>query len=67
MTDSSGNIKAIATRYKGKRLNSPNDVVVKSDGWVYFTDPPYGLMNRTQGKELDFNGVFRVSSNGKGL
>ncbi|HIA76188.1 MAG TPA: SMP-30/gluconolactonase/LRE family protein [Dehalococcoidia bacterium] len=67
MTDSNGNIKAVATRYKGKRLNSPNDVVVKSDGWIYFTDPPYGLMNRTQGKELDFNGVFRVSSNGTGL
>ena len=67
MTDPSGNIKAVATRYKGKRLNSPNDVVVKSDGWIYFTDPPYGLMNRTQGKELDFNGVFRVSSNGTGL
>ena len=67
MTDPNGNIKAVATRYKGKRLNSPNDVVVKSDGWIYFTDPAYGLMNRTLGKELDFNGVFRVSSNGTGL
>ena len=67
ITDTKGDTQPVATRYKGKRLNSPNDVVVKSDGWIYFTDPPYGLMNRTQGKELDFNGVFRVSSNGSGL
>ena len=67
ITDTKGDTQPVATRYKGKRLNSPNDVVVKSAGWIYFTDPPYGLMNRTQGKELDFNGVFRVSSNGSGL
>lgn len=53
----------LADRYEGKRLNSPNDLVYKSDGSLYFTDPPYGL--ETQGdndpkKELPFNGVFRI-------
>jgi sugar lactone lactonase YvrE len=38
--------------------------VVKSDGGIYFTDPPFGLPNREEGKELDFNGVFRLSSDG---
>lgn len=53
----------LADHYEGKRLNSPNDLVYRSDGSLYFTDPPYGL--RTQGdndpaKELPFNGVFRI-------
>lgn len=53
----------LADHYEGKRLNSPNDLVYKSDGSLYFTDPPYGLP--TQGdndpaKELSFNGVFRI-------
>ena len=56
-TDGNGNIQEIVSTYEGKRLNSPNDVVVKTDGWIYFTDPPYGLPNRSDGKELDFNGV----------
>jgi gluconolactonase len=53
----------IADRYQGKRLNSPNDVVVKSDGAIYFTDPPFGLArgNHDPTKELPFNGVYRVS------
>lgn len=56
-------VTTLAERYQGKRLNSPNDLVYRSDGSLYFTDPPYGLP--TQGdsdpqKELDFNGVFRV-------
>jgi gluconolactonase len=66
-TNSSGAVMPIATRYKGKRLNSPNDAIVKSDGWVYFTDPPYGLVGRSQGKELDCNGVYRVDINGSGI
>ncbi|MCI0438594.1 MAG: SMP-30/gluconolactonase/LRE family protein, partial [Chloroflexi bacterium] len=57
-------VVAVAARYNGKRLNSPNDVVVKSDGSIYFTDPPYGLPGQSQGKELDFNGVYRVSPDG---
>jgi gluconolactonase len=53
----------LADRYQGKRLNSPNDLVYKSDGSLYFTDPPYGLptqLDTDPQKELDFNGVFRI-------
>ena len=48
-------------RFEGKRLNSPNDLVYKSDGSLYFTDPPYGLVGQDQdpAKELRFNGVYR--------
>ena len=50
-------------RYDGKRLNSPNDLVYKSDGALYFTDPPYGLVKQDDdpAKELKFNGVFRFA------
>lgn len=49
--------------YQGKRLNSPNDLVIHSSGDIYFTDPPYGLkdLNDSPHKELDFNGVYRFS------
>jgi gluconolactonase len=52
----------IADRYEGKRFNSPNDVVVKSDGSIYFTDPPYGLPKQDDdpAKELPYSGIFRV-------
>src|SRR5450755_4950781 len=61
--DPKAQITVLADSYQGKKLNSPNDLVYKSDGSLYFTDPPYGL--QTQGdddplKELKFNGVFRV-------
>lgn len=47
-------------RFEGKRFNSPNDLVFAKDGALYFTDPPYGLVQQDQDprKELDFNGVF---------
>jgi gluconolactonase len=53
-------------RFEGKRLNSPNDLVYHSDGSLYFTDPPYGLIRQDEdpAKELPFNGVYRYS-NGK--
>jgi len=56
----------LAEKYLGKRFNSPNDLVFKSNGDLYFTDPPYGLDKRNQDpkKELDFNGVFRLSPKG---
>ena len=57
-TESDGSVIALATHYDGKRLNSPNDVVCKSDGSVYFSDPPYGV--KSELRELDFQGVFRV-------
>ena len=63
-TEANGTVVDIATHYEGKRLNSPNDIVVKSDGTVYFTDPPYGLPDYTEGKELEFNGVYRIALDG---
>jgi gluconolactonase len=53
----------LADRYQGKRFNSPNDGVIKSNGDIYFTDPPYGLLgqNADPAKELDYNGVYRIS------
>jgi gluconolactonase len=52
----------LADTYQGKRLNSPNDLVYKSDGTLYFTDPPYGLPKQDSdpAKQLDFNGVYRL-------
>jgi gluconolactonase len=52
----------LADRYQGKRLNSPNDLVYRSDGSVYFTDPPFGLPKFFDDprKELPFSGVYRV-------
>jgi gluconolactonase len=57
-----GNITPLATHYNGKRLNSPNDLVVKSDGSIFFTDPPYGIS--TDQAELGFNGIYRLSLSG---
>jgi len=53
-------------KFEGKKLNSPNDLVFKSDGALYFTDPPYGLLKQDEdpAKQLKFNGVFRFA-NGK--
>lgn len=54
----------LADSYKGKRLNSPNDLVYKSDGALYFTDPPYGLRTQSDNdpeKQLKVNGVYRLS------
>ncbi len=65
-----GSVRILADRYQGKRLNSPNDVVVKKNGDIYFTDPPalYRTYPDGPGKpqqELDFNGVYRVTAAGK--
>jgi gluconolactonase len=64
--DSPGRFTVLADKYEGKRLNSPNDVVVHSSGAVYFTDPPYGLPGRWDDpkKELPFQGVYRRASDG---
>ena len=63
-TEPDGSVVTLADRWQGKRLNSPNDVVVRSDGAVFFTDPPYGLANRTEGKELPFQAVYRIDPDG---
>jgi gluconolactonase len=57
----------LADRYEGKRLNSPNDLVVDSHGAIYFTDPPYGLEKNVDDpkKELPFQGVYRIDPDGK--
>jgi sugar lactone lactonase YvrE len=58
-----GTVTELVASYQGKRLNTTNDVVVKSDGSIYFTDPPYGV--RKEDRELDFQGVYRLSPDGK--
>src|SRR6476469_4353687 len=57
----------LADRYEGKRFNSPNDAVVDSHNAIYFTDPPYGLVKGMDDpkKELSFQGVYRISPEGK--
>jgi len=64
---SGGGKLTLADRYQGKRLNSPNDAVFKSNGDLYFTDPPYGLPDRYDDprRELDFCGVYRLSADGE--
>jgi gluconolactonase len=57
-----GKVTVLASEYQGKKLNSPNDAVYKSDGALYFTDPPYGLPKEDEDpkKELKFNGIYRL-------
>ncbi|HEX8856779.1 MAG TPA: SMP-30/gluconolactonase/LRE family protein [Thermoleophilaceae bacterium] len=57
-----GDTTVLAERFDGRRLNSPNDLVFRSDGTLYFTDPPFGLpeMFGDPAKELPFSGVYRV-------
>jgi gluconolactonase len=57
-----GDTTVLADRYRGRRLNSPNDLVFRSDGTLYFTDPPFGLPGGFDdpAKELGFSGVFRA-------
>jgi gluconolactonase len=61
-TDKKGKTEVIAQRFEGKRLNAPNDIVVRRDGNVYFTDPAFG--NQQDAQELGFHGVFRVTEKG---
>ena len=63
-TEHDGSITVLADQYNGKRLNSPNDVVVKSDGSIWFTDPPYGILFDYEGHlstmEQDGAHVYRI-------
>lgn len=63
-TLASGDVVAIAEQYQGNQLNSPNDLEVRSDGTIYFTDPPYGIGNDPDQSELGFMGVFRIPPGG---
>lgn len=58
-----GKIEVLAARFEGKRLNAPNDIVVRRDGHVFFTDPAFGAQQDT--RELDFYGVFHVTPKGE--
>jgi gluconolactonase len=69
-TEADGKVTVLASAYEGKELNSPNDVVVKRDGGIYFTDPAYGRMEYygvPRAPQLGFRGVYRVEPDGRRL
>ena len=69
-TEADGSVAVLASHYQGKELNSPNDIVVRNDGTVWFTDPTYGRADRTgivRELELDFRGVYRLHPDGGDL
>jgi gluconolactonase len=66
-TELDGTVTVLASRFETRRLNSPNDVVVRNDGTIFFTDPPYGLTSQTRDKQVPFNGVFKVKPDGTEL
>lgn len=62
-TDKKGAVEVLAERWEGKRLNAPNDIVVRKDGNAYFTDPAFGRQADT--RELDFYGVYQITPKGE--
>lgn len=60
--DRSGRVEVFAERFEGKRFNAPNDIIVRRDGHVYFTDPLFTPLDQ---RELDFYGVFHVAPSGQ--
>lgn len=62
-TDKHGKTEVLAEKWNGKRLNAPNDIVVRKDGEAYFTDPAFGYQQDS--RELDFYGVFHISRKGE--
>ena len=64
--EADGSRVVVVDDHEGRRLNSPNDLVFHSDGSLYFTDPPYGLAQQDEdpAKEIDVNGIYRLSSDG---
>jgi len=67
LSDPAPKFETLADSYQGKKLNSPNDAVFSKTGELYFTDPPYGLEKNVDdpAKELDFQGVYKVSKSGE--
>ena len=65
--EANGERTPLADNYRGNRLNSPNDVAWHSNGWIYFTDPPYGMagLENDPARELDYNGIYRLSPEGE--
>jgi gluconolactonase len=66
LDDPQPKFRSLATGYQGKKFNSPNDATFRSNGDLFFTDPPYGLENRMNDpkKEIPFQGVYRLDSMG---
>jgi len=62
-TDKKGRIEVLAEKWQGKRLNAPNDIVVRKDGHIYFTDPAFG--NQADARELDFYGIYHIAPKGQ--
>ena len=62
-TAKNGKVDVLAARFEGKRLNAPDDIVVRRDGNAYFTDPAFG--NQQDTRELDFYGVFHIKTGGE--
>lgn len=62
-TDARGKVEVLAERFEGKRLNAPNDVVVRKDGHIWFTDPAFGKSEDT--RELPFYGVYHITPKGE--
>ena len=66
-TNKYGDVAVIANKFQNKKLNSPNDLVCKSDGTIWFTDPQYGIMSNYEGyesrSEIGFNGVYMIDKN----
>lgn len=62
-TDKKGKVEVLAERWQGKRLNAPNDLAVRKEGDVYFTDPAFG--NQQDARELDFFGIYHISRKGE--
>jgi gluconolactonase len=68
--EADGTVTVLASAFEGKELNSPNDIVVKTDGAIYFSDPTYGRMEYygvPREPQLGFQGVYRVDSDGRNL
>lgn len=62
-TDKKGKVEVLAEKWQGKRLNAPNDIAVRKDGQIYFTDPAFG--NQSDARELDFYGVYHITPKGQ--
>lgn len=69
-TEADGSIEVLASHYDGMELNSPNDIIVRNDGSIWFTDPTYGRLGHTgtvRDPELDFCGVYRLDPDSREL
>ena len=69
-TESDGSVTVLATHYGDQELNSPNDIVVKRDGSIYFTDPGFGrgeYYGLPRAQQLDFQGVYRLDPESREL